>query len=178
MNLPMEIRSVDTVERLMTGIVAPYDEVSYLAGDPAGERIIRGAFARSIQQRGNKIPLHDNHSTGRRLGISRRFDDGASGLVGTFAINEGDRGDEFMKELKQGYFGGLSIGFQALVVTRGDDGVREVREAKLVEVSAVGMPAYSGAELVAVRRAQMLEPYQTLLAGGPEINLEPLPKLW
>ena len=70
MNLAMEIRSVDLEERTLVGVVAPYDEVSYLVPDPGGERIMRGAFAKSIRQRSDKIPLHDNHGTDRRLGIS------------------------------------------------------------------------------------------------------------
>ena len=42
--LAMEIRAVDVDERTIAGVVAPYDEISYLTPDPAGERIIRGAF--------------------------------------------------------------------------------------------------------------------------------------
>ena len=177
-NLGMEIRSVDTAERLLVGVVSPYDEVSYLVSDPGGERIIRGAFDKSIAQRGNKIPLHDNHGTQRRMGISRRFEDGPTGLIGHFRVNEGGRGDEFLREMRQGYFGGLSIGFQALRTTRGADGVREVREAKLMEVSAVGMPAYSGAELIAVRRARQLEEALAPFANPPAVNLTPIRQVW
>jgi Escherichia/Staphylococcus phage prohead protease len=174
----MEIRSVDTDTRTLVGVVAPYDEVSYLVPDPGGERIMRGAFNRSIDHRADKIPLHDNHGTNRRLGISRQFTDDDAGLVGMFGVFDGDRGDTFLTELRQGYFGGMSVGFQPLVVTRAQDGVREVREAKLIEVSVVGMPAYEGAGIMAVRNAQDLDDLLAPFRNPPVVNLDPIPQLW
>jgi HK97 family phage prohead protease len=175
--LSMEIRSVDVEDRLLVGVVAPYDEVSYLVPDPGGERIVRGAFNRSINARSDRIPLHDNHGTDRRLGMSRSFDDGDDGLVGTFGVFDGARGDAFLEEVRHGYFGGMSVGFQPVQATRGPDGVREIREAKLIEVSVVGMPAYESAGIVAVRGASledMLVPFR----NPPAVNLDPIPQLW
>ena len=177
-HLGMEIRSVEVPERIVVGMVAPYDETSYLAGDPGGERILRGAFNRSITHRGSAIPLHDNHSTGRRLGTSSSWEESDVGLVGVFSINEGPRGDDILTELRQGYFGGMSVGFQPIDVDRSDDGVRQIREAELIEVSLVGMPAYEGAGLVTVRSAdvivEMLRPFQ----NPPAVDLSPIPQPW
>ena len=39
---------MDDAERRIVGVVAPYDETTYLVPDPGGERIMRGAFKRSI----------------------------------------------------------------------------------------------------------------------------------
>lgn len=172
--LNMEIRTVEISERTITGMVAPYDEISYLAGDPAGERILKGAFKRSIIHRGAQIPLHDNHGYGRRLGTSRSWDETDAGLIGLFAINEGARGDDILTELHQGYFGGMSVGFQAIDVDRSSDGVRQVREAKLVEVSLVGMPAYESAGILSVRSADLLTPFQ----NPPAVDLSPIPQPW
>ena len=174
-NLAMEIRSVDAPERVLVGVVAPYDEISYLTPDPAGERIMRGAFKKSIAQRADKVALMDNHAATRRMGISRSFEDGPEGLVGTFAIYEGSRGDALLEDLRHGYLGGMSVGLQPLQVTRGSDGVREVREAKLIEVSVVGHPAYEGAGLLAVRAAV---PAAELFPPRPEVNLEPIVWRW
>ena len=81
-------------------------------------------------------------------------------------------------KLRQGYFGGMSVGFQPLVVTRGADGVREIREAKLVEVSVVGMPAYEGAGIVAVREAQNFDDLLAPFRNPPAVNLDPIRPLW
>ena len=53
--LAMELRSVDEPQRLVVGVVVPYDELTYLTPDPRGERVKRGAFARSIAHRGDRI---------------------------------------------------------------------------------------------------------------------------
>lgn len=170
----MELRSVDTTERLVTGVATPYDEITRLAGDPGGERMVRGAFKRSIVHRRDKIPLLDNHNRLRVMGRSTRFDDTAEGLIGTFRINGGDDGDRLLADLDHGYYGGMSIGFVPLDVSRGADGVREVREAKLVEVSLVGVPAYEGAGLISVRNAQSLDELLAPFLNRPVVNLDPV----
>ena len=58
----MELRRVDLAERIAVGVVAPYDEVSYLTPHIEGERIKRGAFARSIAHHRGGIPALRNHS--------------------------------------------------------------------------------------------------------------------
>lgn len=178
--LAMDIRSVDVVERVMVGVVAPYDEVSYLVPDPGGERISRGAFKKSISERASQIPLYRNHDHSTQLGRSKSFEDTDTGLVGVFTINEGPKGDDFLEDLRNGYLGGLSVGFMTLgQPSRGDDGVREVREAKLLEVSAVGMPAYESAALMAVRNARpVVEDLMTPFRNRPDVNLEPIPRPW
>ena len=111
--------------------------------------------------------------------MSRNFTDGDDGLVGMFGVFDGDRGDQLLdRSLRHGYYGGMSVGFQPLVATRAADGVREIREAKLMEVSVVGMPAYEGAGIVAVRNAENLADLLAPFRNPPAVNLEPIPQLW
>jgi HK97 family phage prohead protease len=177
--LAMELRTVAEAERVIVGVVAPYDETSYLTSDPAGERIVRGAFARSIRNNGDKVPLLDAHALGKRFGLSRRFTETDDGLLGEFVVNAGDLGDRLLENVRNGYYGGLSVGFRATRdgVRRAVDGTREVTEAKLVEVSLVGVPAYEGAALLAVRSAENLEALLAPFTARPAVNLEPIPPL-
>jgi len=168
--LAMEIRAVTETERTIVGVVAPYDETTYRV--PGGERIRRNAFARSIHLRGHKIPLYVNHQHDAVMGWSRSFEDGPDGLVGTFAVNAGARGDSFLEDLRNGYMGGLSVCFTTVHAERAADGVTELTEARLEEVSAVGMPAYEGAALLSVRAAVPVE-----FPPRPEVNLQPIPPL-
>jgi HK97 family phage prohead protease len=181
----MELREVDEPRRLVVGVVAPYDEVSFLTPDPNGERIRRGAFAKSIRQRGAKIPLLRGHAktsgttdrpTGIRYGLSRSFDDGPEGLLGEFVVNHGDLGDRLLEDCRDGYLGAMSAGWVPLNASRGADGVREITEAKLVEVSLVAVPAYDGA-LVAVRNAQDLDELLAPFRARPDVNLDPIAPL-
>ena len=175
--LNMELRSVDEPKRIVYGMVAPYDETTYLVPNPAGERIRRGAFRRSIAHRGDKIPLLRNHDRGLRMGVSQSFAETGEGLLGEFLVNAGDAGDAFLADCRNGYFGGLSAGFVPLTRDRGQDGANEVTEGKLVEVSTVGIPAYEGAGMLAVRNAQDLDALLAPFQNRPVVDLSPIPPM-
>jgi HK97 family phage prohead protease len=151
----MELRRVEQSERLVVGLVVPYDETTYLVPNPDGERIRRGAFSRSIKHREQKVPLLRAHDPGLVMGRSRCFTETAEGLLGEFVVNDGARGDDLLEDARTGYLDGMSVGFSAVRTERADDGVREVVEARLVEVSMVGVPAYEGAAMLAVRNAHL-----------------------
>lgn len=176
-NLLMELRSLDITERTAVGVVAPYDEHTYRVADPGGERIVRGAFTKSIRQRGDKIPLLRNHDRALVLGRSRCFEDTPEGLIGTFKIHDGPEGDRMLEDLRTGGLSGFSVGFMKLQTPLNREGVREIREGKLEEVSAVGLPAYEGAGLLAVRNAQNLDEMLAPFRNPPVVNLEPVPPL-
>jgi HK97 family phage prohead protease len=175
--LAMELRTVEIAERVVVGIVVPYDETSYLTPDPAGERILRGAFTRSIQHRGGRIPLLVGHNREKKMGTSRAFRESDDGLVGEFVVNPGPTGDAFLAECRDGYYGALSAGFAPVHSRRGADGAREVTEGKLVEVSALAVPAYEGAAMLAVRSAQDLDVMLAPFRARPDVNLSPIPPL-
>lgn len=162
--LPMEIRNVDTSARTITGVVAPYNETTYLVADAGGERIMRNAFNRSIAQRGNKIPLCINHDHSSAVGMSREWHNADDGLTGTFEVRNDPRGIEVLADVELGYLAGMSVGFTATDRRRNHDGVMEVREARLFEVSLVLFGAYDGAKVLATRQAQdldeLLKPFQ------------------
>jgi HK97 family phage prohead protease len=175
--LEMQFRSVSEPERLVSGMVAPYDQTTYLVPVPGGERIRRGAFRRSIQHKGDKVPLFRNHDRSLRMGVSTLFEETPEGLLGHFRVNEGDAGDALLAECRNGYFGGLSAGFLPVHRDRGADGSQEVTEGKLVEVSVVGHPAYEGAGGLAVRNAQDLAALLAPFENPPAVNLDPLPRI-
>lgn len=175
--LDMQLRAVDVTQRTIAGVVAPYDETTYLVPDPAGERICRGAFAKSITQRGTRIPLFVGHTrkSEAAVGLSQAWTDDDAGLSGVFAIKPGPEGDQALADADGGYFGGMSVEFAPVNRGRGDDGAVEVREAKLLGVALVGVSAYAGARILAVRSAQaVLEK----IGPRPAIDLSPIPAVW
>jgi Escherichia/Staphylococcus phage prohead protease len=178
LDLTMELRQVDESQRLVVGVVVPYDELTYLTPDPRGERVRRGAFHRSIAHRADRIPLFRNHDRQMRMGVSRSFQEDDAGLLGEFRVNEGAPGDELLEEARAGYLSGLSAGFVPLDRGRSQDGAAEILEAKLVEVSLVGHPAYEGAGMFAVRSAQDLDELLAPFRARPDVNLAPLPPLF
>jgi len=177
MELAMELRECNPAQRLIIGCVAPYDEISYLTPDPNGERIRCGAFARSIAHRAAKIPLLRAHQTAMRYGMSRAFTEDASGLIGEFVVYDGEHGDQLLEECRTGYLGAMSAGWLPLDARRGPDGVREITEAKLVEASLLGLGAYDGASMLAVRSAERLDDLLAPFRARPDVNLDPIPPL-
>ena len=112
------------------------------------------------------------------MGRSRKFTETEDGLLGEFVVNDGARGDDLLEDARTGYIGGMSVGFSPLRHERADDGVKEVVEARLVEVSVVGVPAYEGAAMMAVRSAQNLDALLAPFANRPAVDLTPIPPLW
>jgi HK97 family phage prohead protease len=169
----LELRLAEPDERIIEGIVVPWGEVSYLTPDPKGERFVRGALSRTLENRKTPIKLFVNHHHERALGRAVGWKPNhADGCWGSFRVGRGPEGDELLSDIGEGLLDGFSIGFQAKRERRSADGVREVVEAALHEVSLVPIAAYDGARVLATR-----EPGVDRLPDPPAVNLECLPPL-
>jgi len=149
----LELRGGDG--RTLTGLAVPFDAPTQIreAGRRYTEVFRRGAFARSIRERGDRIKLLANHDR-RRLPIGRAelLREDAAGLYGEFRVSQTDAGDEVLALVRDGALDGLSISFEPLRDHWSTDRSEVERlEAKLVEVSAVAFPAYDGAVITGVR---------------------------
>jgi Escherichia/Staphylococcus phage prohead protease len=180
--LAMEIRSVDVEHRTLVGRCIPYDETSYLVPDPRGERVLRGAFSKSISEKraaASRVFLYRNHDRDHAIGHALDFVDAADGLLGTFEIRASTMGDEALEEVRTGYLPALSAGFRTIRERRAKDGAREIVEAALVEVSLLSTPAYQNARVLELRQAADREKLLAdLFPPRPEIDLTPIPGLW
>ena len=181
--LAMQLRAVDPARREIVGIVAPYDQTTYLVATPGGERLRRGCFRKSIDERGDRIPLTVGHEhRTAAVGKSSAWEDTPDGLVATFQVRANEAGDQVLADAFDGYLPDLSVGFEPKHAVRGIDGALEITEGKLREVSLVAVGAYAGAQVMAVRSADdvradldaLLAPFQ----NPPRIDLSPLPPLW
>ena len=177
MQLSMEVRALNEDQRTVTGIAVPYDATTYRV--PGGEVVKRGAFSRSIQMRAGKIPLCRAHDPMHVMGYSTAFTEADEGLEGSFRVNDGDLGDQLLTDVRNGYLPSMSVCFEAVRdgIVRNSAGIREVREAKLVEVSLVGIPAYEGAAVLSVRSAQDLDQLLAPFQNIPKWDLDPLPPI-
>lgn len=137
----------------LVGIVAPfgamYDAGRYL------ERFASGAFDKSIQERGTKIPLLEQHATDRLpIGMSTSWQKTRDGLVGDFLLARTARGEEARQLALDGMVTGFSVGFIPVRNQTDEINGRQLitrQEVKLDHVGFVRNPAYQEAQLLSVR---------------------------
>lgn len=140
--------------RTLYGLAVPFGQVATVSdgdGRPYRERFERGAFARSIRERGDKIKLLVGHDI-RRLPIGKAttLEERADGLYAEFAISDTSAGNDALTAIRDGLAGSFSIGF-AGIREHWDGDVLVRTEVALREVSVTEFPAYSGAAIGGVR---------------------------
>lgn len=175
----LELRVPDMSERIVEGIVVPWNETSYLTEDPRGERFRPGSLTRTIKERGDRVKLFRVHDHGTAVGKSVQWKathDG--GCWAQFRIANTPAGDDVLNEVREGMLDAFSVGFLPKRETRGADGAREIIEAQLHEVSLCPIGAYDGARVLAMR--QPVRFTLPALAPMPAVDLAPvmLPSHW
>ncbi|MBO0885639.1 MAG: HK97 family phage prohead protease, partial [Mycobacterium sp.] len=155
--MPLELRRAGSDGHVLTGVCVPYNRVTMKAGWPRGERFMPHAFA-TAPTAPHSIRLTDSHVSGelrRPAGVATELRDTDTGLVGSFRFYDTPEGRGAYENVLEGTYGGLSVGFVTMRERTGDDGAREVWEARLFHVSLVDEPAYDDAEILAVRAAEL-----------------------
>jgi len=140
-------------EHFITGMVAPFQS-RFDAGRYI-ETLSSSVFDKSIKERGNRIPLLEQHDTQRHpIGMAVKWDKTASGLIADFKLAGTARGEEARTLASEGMVTGLSVGFIPVRnKTSQVDGRQHITrlEAKLDHVGLVTQPAYSEAQVLSVR---------------------------
>lgn len=144
--------------RTVYGLLAPTGVTSKVRDDPKrpayNERFARGAFTRTVRERGHRIKLFVGHDTSRYpIGKATSLEERQDGLHGSFEIAATRDGDEALELIRTGFVDGFSVAFDAKRSARTSDGTFERREVALGEVSLVVEGAYEDAKVAGVRSA-------------------------
>lgn len=166
--------SVRSDGRTVSGICVPFDTPSLVSdGGPSYmEEFARGAFARSIADRGPQAVKFLVQHDARALPIGRAVDlrEDPVGLYGEFRVSRTAKGDEALELIRDGALDGLSVGFGHVQATRDAAGKVRRTEVKLREVSAVAFPAYDDARIAAVRTEALLGDPEAVLVLRHEVE--------
>lgn len=149
--IPSEVRAAES-GRTVAGIAVPYDQQGT---GPKGPEVVKpGALTRTLAHLGaaqKRMKAFRNHEYSTPVGTIEKLEDTAGGLLVEVRLADTAAGDETLREVRAGMVDAFSIGFtakrEALV-----NGVRELREIALHEVSLVSLPAYPGAVVTEVRQ--------------------------
>jgi HK97 family phage prohead protease len=122
--------------------------------DEGGDIVERGAFARTLRERGAKgVKMLADHDPTKRIGVWEEMAEDDRGLrVRGRLLTEKSIGREAHIDLKAGALDGLSIGYR--VKSDAYDGRRRARLLKdvdLMEISLVSFPMNDAARVTAVK---------------------------
>lgn len=159
--------------RTVVGIAVPFDTPTPIR-DASGsytEVFRRGAFAKTIRERGDRVKFlaqHDRRSM--PLGRATLLREDGAGLYAEFHVSATQAGGEALELIRDGALDALSIGFRPVRDRWNQDrSMVERLEARLDEVSAVSFPAYDGALIAGVRTGDTdIADLIAALTGDPE----------
>lgn len=109
--------------------------------DKGGDIVAKGAFARTIAQRGDKLKMLWNHkSDAMPIGRYTKVEEREGGLYVEGKLSDTSAGRDVMTLLSDGAIDSMSIGYAVRDHEYKDDGVRVLKDLDLFEVSLVNFP--------------------------------------
>ena len=131
--------------RTITGLAVPWDVVANLSGDVGPVKFLKG----SISVNGPMPKLLEYHDDTRVIGRVTERVSSDEGLMFSATLSKTRAADDAMALLADGSISAVSIGAVPIKFKR-VDGVMEVSEARMIELSLVSFPAYADAEISSV----------------------------
>ena len=134
-----------TPTRTITGLAVPWNVVANLSNDVGPVKFLEG----SISVDGPMPKLLEYHDDTRIIGRVTERVSSSEGLLFTAKLSATRAADDAMALLADGSISAVSVGAIPLKFKR-VDGVMEVSEARMIELSLVSFPAYADAEISSV----------------------------
>jgi HK97 family phage prohead protease len=120
--------------------------------DQGGDIVVKGAFGRTIAQRGSKLKMLWNHkATDLPIGKYTKVEERDGGLYVEGKVSDTAAGRDVMTLLRDGAIDSMSIGYAVREADYNDDGVRVIKDLDLYEVSLVNFPMNEKAVVTGVK---------------------------
>lgn len=163
-----EIKEIDDGGKF-TGLASTYGN-----RDAGGDVVQKGAFDKTIAERGDEVVILWQHDAKMPIGLGK-LEDSDKGLLihGVLDLELSDAKDAY-RRLKSKLVKGLSIGFRTMKEDV-KDGVRFLKEIKLYEVSLVTFPMNESAIVTAVKAGENGEVKMDFATAFDEIELWNMP---
>ena len=150
-SFPFQLKEMDEESGRFTGYAAVFGN-----RDSYGDVIERGAFAKTINDKGGTFPVLWQHDPDEPIGVSTAMREDEKGLYVEAEVSKvARRGMEAMDLLRMKAINGLSIGFQ-VVQKAMEVGERRLTEIKLWEFSVVTFPANELALVTGIKSERIL----------------------
>lgn len=145
-SLTFESKAVNTEKRTFEGYASTFDL------DQGGDLITKGAFTKTLQEAGSRVKVLWQHH--EPIGRPLEMEEDEKGLFVKAKISKTRLGDEALELMKDRVIDRMSIGYR---IPEGkseynSDGIRVIRELKLLEFSLVTFPMNEAAIITDVKR--------------------------
>lgn len=161
-----DLSATDLASRTIEGTILPFGETGLIAG-------VRYRFAPgSLKRASRRVPLLVDHDRTAPVGVLAELTEGDAGVMARFSVDTTPAGDTALVQAASGSRGALSVGAE-VEESAPTDGVIEVREARLVEVSLATLGAFESAEVHRVAASATEEPAAEPEEPAPEPEPDP-----
>ncbi len=143
-----EIQAADTERRMISGLVAPYNEIGFTSAGPV--MFERGSITYA---EATKIKLLMQHQQDKPVGRAISFSDSTEGVYGSFKLSSSTRGQDALVLAQENLVSGLSVGVDVTASKPMGDYLL-VTAAVLKEVSLVESAAFSSASVTDIAAAR------------------------
>lgn len=165
-SLPMDVKEMSFDSRKISGYAAIFGNV-----DKAGDLLVKGCFARSIEERGPNSSANDKiiflymHDMREPIGRITVLKEDDRGLYFEAEIDDVERGNQALKQLESGTLNQFSIGYRYVWDNCQWDDVRDcliVKEVILFEVSVVSIGCNGETEYLGLKSEQIDDKFEEL----------------
>ena len=146
-NVKLKNAAVNVEERTFTGYASIFGNI-----DQGNDIVHPGAFAKTIQERGDKIKVMYNHMN--IIGKATKLEETQKGLYVEGYISNTKLGDDVLVLMGDAVIDEMSIGYEAVkwdIDEKDGDRVRNLRELKLYEFSPVDFAMNDQAMITGVK---------------------------
>jgi HK97 family phage prohead protease len=122
------------------GIVKGYGSV-FNNIDSDNDIILAGAYTKTLNENGSRVRYCNQHRIDQPLGKFTELREDGNGLYFVAEIPKTRLGEDILLLMKNGVINENSVGIMPIVKSFRQDGVRELKEVKLYEISCVTLAA-------------------------------------
>lgn len=131
------------------GTFSGFASTSHL--DRGGDIVDKGAFQRTLKERGDAVKILWQHDMNKPIGRPTLLEERDGGLYIEGKISDTELGREAMTLLKDGVVDSMSIGYSVNDSEYNAQGVRVIKDLDLYEVSLVTFPMNEKAKVTGVK---------------------------
>jgi len=145
-NIKAEVKDVDDSKGIVTLYASRFGNI-----DSDGDKVISGAFVKTIHENFDRIKFLKNHNPNQMIGKPLEISEDAYGLLTVSKMSKNSHGADALIEYQEGLITEHSIGYNVIKSSNSDDQFQALTELKLFEFSAVTWGANPDTPLLGIK---------------------------